>query len=60
MEFGRFYRWGISLWANRSAATSIEYGLIVALVVMAAMVAFPSMAGWVNQVISATAEEIPS
>ena len=47
-------------WRDRKGATAIEYGLIVALIVIAAMVSFPSMSGWVNQVIGNLATQFPS
>jgi Flp pilus assembly pilin Flp len=47
-------------WRDRKGATAIEYGLIVALIVIAAMVSFPSMSGWVNEVIGNLATQFPS
>lgn len=47
-------------WADTDGATAIEYALIVALIVGVAVVAFPSMAGWVGVIVTHTADAIGS
>ena len=45
-----------SFWSDEEGATAIEYGLIVALIVVAASVSFPALSGWVNTLLEATSE----